>query len=432
MNLTLSLLVALLADVPVLAGGIMVNEPDHPTWVNSVQVAGLDTVQVTLYARQGRWDSADLTFGLDVASVESEMRIARRAGLRVVLVLRVFLDHAFPENEHLWHGMVWPDDDAIEAWFVAYRRFALWGAELARQQRVDLLVVGNELNSMSSTAVGPTLPDLYAYHLDPERTASVRERRAKCALAPGLDERLRAEERVRRAWAQRITGLGLSSAPDRPFPERLRVRRQRLARFWRETLAEARDLFGGPVSYGANFDQFQEVDFWDATDAVGLTAYFSLSRWGASDRALDAMLRESWQDVARRIEAVAAKRPVVLLELGWTRKAGSTVRPFSYVGVEPLETVDDTLSCVHWPTQPDAPEERIRALWALLDTVEAGRFRSLRGFSLWKLTTLEMHRAIEPFAVVVPWRGLGPGDDGLLGIAAELREALIKQQRRWP
>ena len=123
---------------------------------------------------------------------------------------------------------------------------------------------------------------------------------------------------------------------------------------------------------------------------------------------------------------------MVLLELGWTRKAGSTVRPFSYVGVEPLETVDDTLSCVHWPTQPDAPEERIRALWALLDTVEAGRFRSLRGFSLWKLTTLEMHRAIEPFAVVVPWRGLGPGDDGLLGIAAELREALIKQQRRWP
>ncbi len=424
---SLPLLVALLSEVPVLAGGIMVNEPDHQVWARSIDQAGLDTVQVTVYARQGRWDSADLTYGLDVASVESEVRAARSAGLRVVLVLRVYLEHALEENRHLWHGMIWPREEAIEAWFVAYRRFVLWGADFARRHHIDLLVVGNELNSMTSTAVGPHLPDLYAYHLDPRRTASVRDRRVACA--PHLDHALREEERVRRIWASTVTGAGLSSAPERPFPPRLAARRVRLARFWRETLAEARTRFGGPVSYGANFDQFQEVDFWDATDAVGLTAYFALSRWGAHDAALDSMLRRSWADVAQRVEQVAAGRPVVLLELGWTRKAGSTVRPFSYVGVEPLETVDDTLACVHWATQPEAPEERVRALWALLDVVEAGGFPSLRGFSLWKLTTLEMHRAIEPFAVVVPWMGLGAGDLGLLRIASELRRALVRQRR---
>lgn len=447
MTCALPLLALLLADVPVLAGGIMVNEPDHRVWAESVDHAGLDTVQVTLYARQGAWDSSDLTFKRDVVAleaVESEMRAARRAGLRVILVLRVYLEHALPENRHLWHGMVWPRDDVLAQWFEAYHAFVMWGADLGRRHDIDLLVVGNELNSMTSTATGPHLPDLYAYLLDPARTASVRARRASCARRvgpsdlvwldghqyPDLDAALKAEEEARRRWAHEVTGLRASTRVSRPFPVGLRDRYARLDQFWRETLAAARLRFGGPVSYGANFDQFHEVGFWDATDAVGLTAYFPLSRLGARGPALDAMLRRSWTDVAARVERAAAGRPVVLLELGWTRKAGSTVRPFSYTGVEPLETTEGTLVCVHWGTQPEAPEERVRALWALLDIVEAGRFPSLRGFSLWKLTTLVTHRPIEPFAVVVPWLGLGEGDAGLLGIAAELREALVAQRTR--
>ncbi len=436
MGLTLALLLALV-DVPVLAGGIMVNEPDHATWVRSLDAAGLNSVQVTAYARQGRWDSADLTWDHEAPAVEAEMAAAKAAGLRVVLVLRIYLEHALPENRHLWHGMVWPRDEALDAWFERYAAFVRWGADLAARRDADLLVVGNELNSLTSTLDGAHLPDLYGYLLDPSRTGPVRERRARCARQvgakelsgldghryPSLDEALRGEEAARRAWAQTVTGLAPGSMDGAPRPPRLRARQARYDRFWRAVVAEARGIYRGPISYGANFDQFGEVGFWDALDAVSTTAYFPLSRLGAGAE-LDAQLRTSWAGVAARLEDAAPGRPVVLLELGWTRKLGSSVRPFSYTGVEPLETVTDELSCVHWPTQPDAPEERERALAALLEVVEAGLFPSLRGFSLWKLTTYAPHRDIEPFAVVVPWRGLGEGDLGLLVLAERLRRDL--------
>ena len=94
---------------------------------------------------------------------------------------------------------------------------------------------------------------------------------------------------------------------------------------------------------------------------------------------------------------------------GWTSKAASTVRPFSYQRVEVLETVPPSgpsaapvLTCVHWATAPEDPFERVRALEALVRVVEQGAFPTLRGFTLWKLTTNPKHRNLEPFAVVIP------------------------------
>ena len=235
----LAVWLGLLAEVPVLAGGIMVNEPDHGGWARSVERAGLNAVQVTVYARQGRWDSADLTWPRQVPSVESEMRAAKVRGLRVMLVLRVYLEHGLPANRHLWHGMVWPREDALQAWFSRYLQYVKWGAELAERHGVDLLVVGNELNSLSSTVVEGALPDLYGYWLDPARTRAVRGRRAECARRvgkadltwldghryPDLDSALRAEETVRRDWARRVTGLDTGSGV-RPFPAQLAKRRR--------------------------------------------------------------------------------------------------------------------------------------------------------------------------------------------------------------
>lgn len=458
---TLLVLVALLpltaraVEVPVLTGGIQVNEPDHAVWAAAVGGAGLDSVQVTVYARQGAWDSADLTFPEDVPSVEAEIRAAKAAGLGVVLVLRVYLEHALPENRHLWHGMVWPADTQVAAWFARYRAFARWGAELAARTGVDLFVVGNELSSLTSTTLGPTLPDLYAYQLDPARMAAVRARRTACArrvraeaLRPDLawrdgteyetlDALLRAEEEVLQRWTAVVTGLAPSSAAGpRPLPARLAARRALHERYWRALIAELRGVYGGPITYGANFDQFEEVGFWDALDAIGLTGYFPLSRWGTPDADLDAVLMAHWRDVAARIEHQARlaggdgrARPALFLELGWTRRAGSTVRPYSYVGVEAIESDEGgvaSLTCVHWATQPVDPRERVRALRALLEVVEAGVFPSLRGFSLWKLTTDPGHRAIEPFAVVLarPDRPPVDVDVDLLDAANALARAL--------
>jgi hypothetical protein len=52
---------------------------------------------------------------------------------------------------------------------------------------------------------------------------------------------------------------------------------QRHADEWRRVLAVARSRFGGPVTYGANWDAIEGVGFWDAVDVAAVSAYFPLS-----------------------------------------------------------------------------------------------------------------------------------------------------------
>ena len=408
-------------EPPPLAGGIHVNEPDLAFYGAALRAAGLDSVQVTSYARQPRWSGSDLVWpDRDPQEVRYQVRQAHEAELSAALVLRLHLEHGVAANRHLWHGMVWPTD--LDAWFAEYRAYALWGARLAQEEGVELLVLANEMNSMTSTLVpdeGELAP--YEYFLDAERTARVRQDLVACAdsvegaeLAwsdgeevDGFDAALRDEEEARRRWAAAVTGGGDREA----MRASLKERGAALERHWRLLIEEVRAIYKGPISLGANFDSFERVGFWDAVDALGVTSYFPLRRWLDEDP--DA-LKAGWRGVAERLEAAATvdegePRPVYLLELGYTRKAGCTVRPWSYSRVEVLETVGEVPpgeapphTCVHWASQPEDAGERARAIGALADVVEEGGFPSLRGFSLWKVTTRDYHRRDEQFAVLLP------------------------------
>ncbi|MCA8961333.1 MAG: hypothetical protein KDC38_12500, partial [Planctomycetes bacterium] len=45
---------------------------------------------------------------------------------------------------------------------------------------------------------------------------------------------------------------------------------------WRHIIAEVRQVFDGPVTYSANWTDYQRVPFWDALDVIGIHAYFPL------------------------------------------------------------------------------------------------------------------------------------------------------------
>lgn len=440
------------AGPAVLAGGIHINEPDLDAYAVALRDAGLDTVQVTAYARQGHWNSGDVGFDWqDRGEVLVQLEAARRAGLKTTLVLRTFVDQALPANRHLWHGMIWPPDDELDAWFDAYQAYALWGARLAADYDIELLVLGNELNSMTSTVWDPDAPlDPFDYFLDPERTAKVRQQLVACAdfvqaesdpadlrFADGgaydsLDAKLRDREAAHRTWAATIAGDDLRAS--------LQARGASLDARWRALIGEVRRIHDGPLTYGANFDQFQRVGFWDALDAVGVTSYFPLSRWGLTPEARDAAMQQAWRTIGDDLSAVA-ERPVYLLELGWTRKAGATVRPWSYERVEVLETdaiVEEgaalPLTCVHWASQPEDPAERVAAMAALRDVVAEGGFPGLQGFSLWKLTTRDYHHAGEQFGILLPadvWSNTpNDADRALLDAAATLTRSLVDRAQR--
>ena len=47
---------------------------------------------------------------------------------------------------------------------------------------------------------------------------------------------------------------------------------------WRKIIAAVRQVYHGKLTYGGNWDSFQEVTFWDALDYIGVLAYFPLTK----------------------------------------------------------------------------------------------------------------------------------------------------------
>ena len=47
---------------------------------------------------------------------------------------------------------------------------------------------------------------------------------------------------------------------------------------WRQIIAAIRQVYHGKLTYGGNWDSFNEVTFWDALDYIGVLAYFPLTK----------------------------------------------------------------------------------------------------------------------------------------------------------
>lgn len=435
---------------PVLAGAVHINEPDHALYTRALRDVGLNAVQVTAYARQGEWDSSVLSFDRDSSGLRHELRAARGEGLKAMLVLRTDMEHALARNRHLWHGMIWPTDAELDGWFEHYREFVLWGARIAAEEGVELFAIGNELTSMTSTRFGNTLPEPLAFYLDPERSASFRRSLGVCEEAldahvredmlswpdgkryEDLSASLVGQEEAWRSWAKTVTG----GAGVQPLQQRGRALDAR----WRDLIAEVRDVYPGAVTYGATFDQVERVGFWDALDAIGTTAYFPLAPYDAMRPPRKSVLERSWSRVAAQLETIAvdtapagaSPSPVYLLELGWTRRIGATVRPWSYERLELLTDRDGASQCVVWEQQPERHVDRLRALQGLVRVVRRGGMPSLRGFSLWKVTTRPYHWEDESFAVLLPAYDLIVEDADFLDAAGGLAQALEGAEHRAP
>lgn len=153
-------------------GGVEVNEPDHRVWVETLKRIGMNTVEVTVYLRQGDWDTDDLyeqayrTRSVNEGIVH-QIRAAKSAGLNVALILRIALDSRPARNQFLWHGLIMPRNEALlRSWFEKYGRFAVKWAKICQEMDVDIFAIGSELNSLVSTMPVDRIPELAEYFLD--------------------------------------------------------------------------------------------------------------------------------------------------------------------------------------------------------------------------------------------------------------------------
>jgi hypothetical protein len=95
---------------------------------------------------------------------------------------------------------------------------------------------------------------------------------------------------------------------------------------WREVIAEVRKVFRGPVIYTANWDALS-IAFWDAVDAIGVSAYFPLTN--EPDPSQDS-LDLAWRKRRAELLALSAKhaRPVHVTEVGYVSGNSAAATPF--------------------------------------------------------------------------------------------------------
>ncbi len=421
---------------PFLLGGIQVNEPDHEVWAQGLKAAGMNTVSVTVYAHQGDWDTDHLWFDEENEAVVSEIRAAKSQGLKVVLILRVALDHAFERNLFLWHGMIQPKTpELLHSWFEQYTRFVVIWARIAEREGVDLVGVASEMNELTSTVSIETLPALHEYYLDEEKNDLYRQQAVEHAAASGersswregniefssLGDLLEARAEAHRSWARQVSWQN----SDDPLG-RMNRRRRRLEESWRRLIEATREVFSGSLTYAANFDQYELVKFWNELDVMGINAYFPIRsdpRLAVPSPQLEEALFQGWKGVLEGIsrlrhEQGLGDQPVVFTELGYTFRVGCTLQPWASQGFSVIRWSESPATesgaaadgaapgaprsrFVVWGDAPLEPLERALALKGLRRAAQEVEPGMLQGLLYWKLSTLPGHREVEPFVLIL-------------------------------
>lgn len=96
---------------------------------------------------------------------------------------------------------------------------------------------------------------------------------------------------------------------------------------WRALIGRVRRVYGGLLSYGANWDEAARVPFWDQLDVIGVSFYAPLAEAPTRDAGA---LRAGAARALAGLHALAKRfgRPVLLAELGYAPSATAAVRPW--------------------------------------------------------------------------------------------------------
>ncbi len=97
---------------------------------------------------------------------------------------------------------------------------------------------------------------------------------------------------------------------------------------WRAVVKTARASYRGSMTYAANFGEEDMITWWDALDAIGVDAYFSLTE--KDDPTVDE-LKVAWLPIVARLGALSQRwnRPIIFTEVGYRSLNGVNKEPWN-------------------------------------------------------------------------------------------------------
>lgn len=399
----------------------------------------MNTAQVTAYAKQGAWNSDHLWWDDDdTTHILAEIRALKAQNVKVVMVLRVALQHEYEPNMYKWHGMIYPTSkDQMNEWFYRYGYFVEMWAKLCEREDVDVLAIASEMNALTATEQIDSLPPLIEYFSNTEK-----QLQHELKIVP-FEDQLREhdlweygrqvdgdiEQYLLKKIESNIDWTEEAFFTDKPnCISLINQERFRLDSTWRSIITNARKHYSGKMTMAANFDSYHEVSFWDELDFIGINAYFSLReahQKPLTDELIYNELVQGWETVLSDISDFKTSnklrnKPIFFTEIGYTKKQDCTIAPWGGEGYTLLSNAEfDTL--VIWKDAANKPAERIMAIDALYQVVTDKNI-PLIGLNYWKLTSHAYHEGYEPFMLYI-------NDDEADGLQSAISRFLSRGKR---
>ncbi len=96
---------------------------------------------------------------------------------------------------------------------------------------------------------------------------------------------------------------------------------------WNDIIDNVRDVYSGEIVYGANWDSYQDVPFWEKVDYIGVDAYFPLT---SSFDPTPEQLETAVQGVAQELKDFSELngKQIMITEVGYQSYDGSNITPW--------------------------------------------------------------------------------------------------------
>jgi len=235
--------------------GVSLSAPPRPVGrevFDSIAAVHAEWVAIVPYAYgpggDGRlfWQGTDWQWwGESLDGTRAQIRLARAAGLRVMLKPHLWLGHGEFTGTFVADAVGWEPFEA------SYRDYMLTYARLAEAEQVDMVCIGTELGSFTR---------------------------------------------------------------ERP-------------QFWSALIDSVRSVYGGALTYAANWDEVTHVQFWPLLDLIGVDGYFPLTQ--KPTRSADS-IAIGWSQHTRVLRELSDRyrRQVLFTEMGYCCTSTCTVEPW--------------------------------------------------------------------------------------------------------
>lgn len=101
----------------------------------------------------------------------------------------------------------------------------------------------------------------------------------------------------------------------------------RFGGYWDALIGEIRGVFPGLLTYSANWDEAEDVVFWDRLDFVGINAFYPLASHNEATFAEYVEGATRNRDAVRDL-AILFDKPVLFVEVGYTTRSNAAVEPW--------------------------------------------------------------------------------------------------------